>query len=190
MAVGDKSDKKAIKALLDLASAKALTLFQAIIANIAALEHLEHSRCRVYPQDIEAVATLIAAAEADSFGDWIEIIPEDTVDFDYEVVGLIIETANATTAYLIQLGFSLAALTDPVTSQILGERRTNLPTPVNKATELLDYYSQNCPANSKLWGRVKSASGAADQLGVSVVVTRHVEITNPIPKLATWPWAV
>ncbi|GAJ06969.1 unnamed protein product, partial [marine sediment metagenome] len=87
MAVGDKSDEKAIKALLDLASAKALTLFQTIIANVAVLEHHEHSRSRVYPQNVGAVATLIAAAEADKYGDWIEIIPEDTVDFKYEVVG-------------------------------------------------------------------------------------------------------
>ncbi|GAI99549.1 unnamed protein product, partial [marine sediment metagenome] len=92
-----------------------------------------------------------------------------------------------TTAYLIQLGFSITDI-DPVTSQILGERRTNLPTPVNKATELLDYYSQNCPAKAKLWGRVKSASEDADELGVSVVLIRHIEITNPIAHLETWPW--
>jgi len=105
------------------------------------------------------------------------------------VVGLVIETANAATTYLVQLGFSLVDGTDPVTSQILGERRTLLPTPAVRATELLDYYSQNCPANAKLWGRLKSASGNADQLGVSVVVIRHIEITNPIAKLATWPWS-
>ena len=158
-----------------------------LLANIAALEHYEHSRTRVYPQDVEDVATLIAAT-ADVFGDWIEIIPIDTVDFDYEVTGLVIEAANAATTYFIQLGFSLVAGTEPTEAQIAGERRTLLPSPVNKATELLIIKSQNIPANAKLWGRVKSASGAADQLQVSVVLARHIEITNPITKLPTWPW--
>ena len=33
------------------------------------------------------------------------------------------------------------------------------------------------------------ASGNADELEVSVVVIRHVEITNPIAQLTTWPWS-
>jgi len=31
-----------------------------LLANIATIEHHEHSRSRVYPRDVEAVATLIA----------------------------------------------------------------------------------------------------------------------------------
>ncbi|GAI05331.1 unnamed protein product [marine sediment metagenome] len=162
----------------------------AILANIAAVEHHEHSRCRVYPQDVGATITLAANAAANTFGNWTEIIPIDTVGFEYEVVGLVIEAANAATTYFIQLGFSTVGGSDPTTAQVLGERRLLLPTPINKATELLDYYSQNSPANSKLWGRVKTASLAADELEVSVVIIRHIEITNPIPYLATWPWAV
>ena len=165
-----------------------VTIDWGLLGNVAILEHHEHSRSRVYPQDIEAVATLIAGTPADTFGDWIEIIPVATVGFKYEVVGLVVETANAATTYLIQLGFSLIAGTDPVTSQVMGERRVLLPTPASKSTELLRLFSQNCPANAKLWGRLKSASGNADQLGVSVVVIRHIEITNPIAMLTTWPW--
>ncbi|GAG77118.1 unnamed protein product, partial [marine sediment metagenome] len=79
--------------------------------------------------------------------------------------------------------------TDPLTPQIIGERRTLLPTPVGKATELLDFYSDACPANAKLWGRVKSKAGGSETIEVSVGVIRHIEITNPIAHLATWPWA-
>jgi len=160
-----------------------------ILSNIATLEHYEHSRTRVYPQDVEAVATLIAGTPGNTFGVWTEIIPKDTVDFEYEVVGLVIEAANAATTYFIQLGFSLVAVTEPTTAQIAGERRTLLPSPVGKATEVLEIESQNIPANAKLWGKVKTASGNADQLQVSVVITRHIEITNPVAKLATWPWS-
>lgn len=155
--------------------------------NVAIIEHYHHSRHRVYPQDVRLVADLVAAA-ANVFGDWIEIIPIDTVDFGYEVVGLVIEETDAATTYLIQLGFSLVAGTEPTTTQIAGERRTLLPTPAVRATELLEIKSQDIPAGAKLWGRVKSKAGGSETLGISVVVARHMEITNPITKLTTWPW--
>jgi len=118
--------------------------------NVAVQEHHEHSRSRVYPQDVGATKTLAAGAPANTFGSWAEIIPIDTVDFCYEVVGLVIEAADAATTYFIQLGYSTAGGSDPITSQIMGERRLILGTPINKATEILEFWSQNCPANAKL----------------------------------------
>ena len=72
------------------------------LGNLAIREHHDHSRSRVYPQDVGATKTLIADAVANTFGSWAEIIPITTVDFCYEVVGLVIEAANAATTYLIQ----------------------------------------------------------------------------------------
>jgi len=158
------------------------------LGNIAIEEHHEHSRCRVYPQDVGATITLAANAAANTFGSWTEIVPLGTIGFIYEVVGLVIEEANAATTYFVQLGFSTVGGSDPTTAQILGERRTLLPTPVVRATELFAFYSQDCPTNAKLWGRVKTASTNEDELEVSVVLIRHIEITNPIPLLTTWPW--
>lgn len=160
-----------------------------LLANIAAIEHHEHSRCRVYPQDVEEMITLAAALAANTFGSWTQIIPIDIVDFCFEKVGLVIEAADKATTYFIQLGYSIVDGSDPTTAQIMGERRILLPSPVNKAMELLAFYSQNCPAKAKLWGRIKTASATADELKVSVVVIRHMEITNPIPQLETWPWS-
>ncbi|GAH15209.1 unnamed protein product, partial [marine sediment metagenome] len=97
-----------------------------LLGNIAALEHHEHSRSRVYSQDVRLTASLVAGA-ANVFGSWIQIVPITTIDFCYEVVGLVVEAATASTTYFIQLGFSTAD-TDPVDSQILGERRLYLPT--------------------------------------------------------------
>ena len=161
-----------------------------LLANIAILEHHRHSRSRVYPQNVGTVATLIAAAVADTFGDWIEIVPINTIDFIYEVEGLVAETANVSTTYFVQMGFSLVAVTEPTEAQIMGERRFPLTNPISKATEVISFKSQNCPTNAKLWGRLKTASGGADQLGISIVVQRHIEITNSVTKLATWPWSI
>lgn len=155
--------------------------------NESVIFHHKHSRMRVYPQDVRLTASLVAAG-ANVFGSWIQIIPLNTVDFCYEVVGLVIESSDATTTYLVQLGFSITD-TDPLTPQILGERRTLLPTPVGKATELLEFYCMECPANAKLWGRVKSAAGGSETIEVSVSVIRHIPVTNPIAHLVTWPWS-
>lgn len=160
-----------------------------IEANIAAIEHHEHSRSRVYPQDVEDTITLAAALAANTFGSWTEIIPIDAVDFCYELVGLVIEAADKATTYFIQLGYSIVDGSAPTDAQIMGERRIILITPINKASELLDFYSQNCPAGAKLWGKIKTAADTADELEVSVVVIRHIEITNPVVQLTTWPWS-
>ncbi|GAG95697.1 unnamed protein product, partial [marine sediment metagenome] len=94
--------------------------------------------CRVYPQDVGATITLAANAVANVFGSWTEIVPLTAIGFGYEVVGLVIEAANKSTTYLVRLGFSTVAITEPTDAQILGERRVLLPSPVGKATELLD----------------------------------------------------
>lgn len=160
-----------------------------LLDNIAVLQHHVHSRVRAYPQDVGASITLAANATANVFGSWTQIVPINTIDFMYMVIGLVIEAVNASTTYFFQLGFSIADGSDPTTAQILGERRLLLPTPVTKATELLAIHAQACPANAKLWGRLKTASSSADEVEISVSVLRHQEITNPIDKLATWPWS-
>ncbi len=160
-----------------------------LLANIAVLQHHIHSRTRVYPQDIRNTITLAAAGTANTFGSWTEIVPINTVAFMYMVKGITIEAVNAATSYFIQLGYSILTGSDPVTAQILGERRLLLPTPITKATEILNISASSCPANSKLWGRIKSASGAADELEISVTIIRHQAITNPIDLLTTWPWS-
>ena len=157
--------------------------------NESVLFHHFHSRTRAYPQDVTATITLTANAVANTFGAWTQIIPINTADFMYMVTGFVIEAVNAATTYFIQLGYSILDGSDPTTAQILGERRILLPTPVTKATEILGISAQHCPANAKLWGRVKTASTNADQAEISIVVIRHIEITNHLDHLTTWPWS-
>jgi len=160
-----------------------------LLDNGASLFHHLHSRNRVYPQDVGVTITLAANATANVFGSWTQIIPIDTVDFIYMVNGIIIEAVDAATTYLIQLGYSIVDGSDPTTAQILGERRLLLPTPVVRATEILEIIAAYCPANAKLWGRMKSASSSADEAEISVALMRHVAITNAISQLETWPWS-
>ena len=161
-----------------------------LLTNVAILNHHIHSRTRTYPQDVGATITLAANAAANTFGSWTEIIPIDTVDFMYMAVGLIIEAVDAATTYFIQLGYSIVAGTDPTTAQIIGERREKLVTvPIARATEILEFSAKHCPANAKLWGRLKTASTNADEAEISVLVIRHTEITNHLSHLATWPWS-
>ena len=157
--------------------------------DLSVLFHHIHSRTRVYPQDVGAAITLAANAVANTFGSWTQIIPINTVDFLFMVSGLIIEAADAATTYLVQLGYSITDGDDPTTTQILGERRVLLPTPVGKATEILDIRAAHCPANAKIWGRIKSASINADELEISVIVIRHTEISQHTDHLTTWPWS-
>jgi len=174
----------------ELAAANIPSDVDDILANVAVVDHHKHSRCRVYPQSIKNTITLVADAAVDTFGNWTEIIPIDTVDFDYEIVGIVVEAVDAATGYFFQLGFSTVDGSDPTTAQILGERRLRIVTvPIAKANEMVEFYSQDCPSNAKLWGRLKTASLAADEADISVVVLRHQEVTNPIAPLATWPWA-
>lgn len=161
---------------------------EAIKTDISVLFHHLHSRTRVYPQDVTATITLAAAGVANTFGAWTQIVPINIVDFMYMVSGVVFEQVNAVTTYFVQLGYSILDGSDPTTAQILGERRVNLVTvPIARATESLEIAAMHCPANAKLWGRLKTASGNADQAEVSVVIVRHTEISEHIDHLATWP---
>jgi len=160
------------------------------IANIAALFHHIHSRTRAYPQDVTATITLAANAAANTFGSWTQIVPINTIDFEYMLEGLLLEQVDAATTYFIQLGYSITDGDDPTTAQIIGERRIRLVTvPVARATESLSMQASHCPANAKLWGRLKTASTNADEAEVSVVVVKHTGITNHKAHLVTWPWS-
>jgi len=163
-----------------------------ILYNVAANAHHQDSRARVYPQDTQvAIQLTCGVAAPDTYGAWTQIVPIDTIGFDYKAEGVVVEQAGAAATYCIQIGYSIVDGTDPTTAQIMGERRIRmLGTPIKTIHDQLLFYSFDAPANAKLWGRIKSSTGAADTLDVSVVILRHVGVTNQVDPLATWPWAV
>lgn len=160
-----------------------------ILNDTAVLEHHVHSRWRVYPQNISAVGILLtAAAAANTFGNWAEIIPLNTVPFEFELIGLVVEQVSAVGWYHTQLGYNIINA-DPGENMEMGERRIRIASlPIARETELLAIHSQDMPANSRVMGRLKTASGAADTANISVVLSRHVEVTDPIPLYPAFPW--
>lgn len=158
--------------------------------NLRTLEHHEDSRGRVYPQVAGETVTLISDGVADTFGSWTEIVPIDVIDFEYKVLGLSIYGVDVAENYFIQLGYSTVDGDDPITAQILGEREIRITSvPIAQATELLEFHCSSCPANAKLWGRLKTAGGATDEAYITIVVSRHISLRGELDNLTTWPWS-
>ncbi len=157
--------------------------------DIGAIEHHWHSRWRVYPQDVTSSITLVAAAVANTFGDWVLIIPLNTVLFPFEIVGVVVEQADTTlTTYFIQLGYNTINA-EPGANQELGERRFRIAeTPVKNASEILEIRSQEVPANSTVWGRLKNSGGGSEEVEVSVVLSRHVTVEREPSLWPDFPW--
>ena len=139
---------------------------------------------------VGATVTLISDGVADTFGSWTEIVPIDTIDFIYQCLGLVIHGVDAASTYFIQIGYSIIDGSDPTTAQILGERDIKIvDIPIARATEILDFHSGECPANAKLWGRLKTDGGVTDEAYITAVVSRHIHLAREYSHLATWPWS-
>ena len=145
-------------------------------------------RWRVYPQDITASPLLTAAGVANTFGNWAEIIPLNTIPFPFHVIGFCIGAVSAATSYFIQIGYNTINA-DPGTNMEMGERRFRvLTSPITKQTELLKIFSQGVPANSRVMARLKTASGAADTCNLNLVVSRHLEVERGVTLWPDFPW--
>jgi len=161
-----------------------------LLSDTSVLDHKWESRTRVYPQSTIVTPQVTTALAADTFGSWVEIIPIDTVDFDYRLLEVEIEETNRAGVFLLQFGYSTVDGSDPTTAQIVGERRIKMVgTPLKLEQASKNIYGGHIPANAKLWARVKSSTGTVDILDISVILTRCLEVTNPIVQLTTWPWA-
>jgi len=174
----------------ELAAANIPSDVDNLLSDTAILEHKWESRTRVYPQDTQVAPQITTAAVADTFGNWTMVIPIDTVDFDYRVTGIEFEQTNRAGTFLIQFGYSTVDGDDPTTAQIAGERRVKfVGTPLKLEQSSKNLLGGHIHANSKLWARLKSDTGTADMLDISVIVTRCLQTSNPVATVETWPWA-
>lgn len=163
-------------------------LLTQILEDIGVMHFKSHSRTRVYPQNVTVAPLLTSAAIVNTFGNWAEIIPLNTIPFPFHIIGLVIEQVSVATTYFIQLGYN-TVVADPPANYEMGERRVRLVTvPIARATELLDIKGQGVPANSRVMGRLKTASGNADTCNISVVVTRHLEVSDMPDLYPSFPW--
>ena len=99
--------------------------------NMKALAHHLDPRGRVYPQVAGSTITLISDGVADTFGSWTEIVPINTVDFAYKVLGLSVYGVDVASDYFFQLGCSITDGDDPTTAQIIGEREIRITSTPN-----------------------------------------------------------
>lgn len=156
--------------------------------DVAVIEHHLHSRWRVYPQNISSTVQIAAAAAANTFGSWGLVIPVNTVLFSFDIIGLIVEAVSAATHYHIQLGYN-PENAEPGENMEMGERRLKIVTqPISRGTEILVIYSQNIPANSSVWARLKTASTNADTADISLVLSRHIDVSHEKPLWPVFPW--
>jgi len=145
-------------------------------------------RWRVYPQDITAAPLVTAAGVANTFGNWAEIIPLNTISFPFHVIGICVCQVSAATNYFIQLGYNTVNA-DPGTNMEMGERRFRIAThPIARQTELMEIFSQGVPANSRVMARLKTASGVADTANMNVVISRHLDLEEMPPLWPAFPW--
>jgi len=174
----------------ELAAANLPSDIDDLLSNLAIMNILTCARSRVYPQEPSSVVQIVAAAAADTFGSWTEVIPINTVDFNYRPTAVMIEQAGAAATYIIQFGFSTTDGDDPITAQTVGEQRFKvLGTPLKTYHSDLDLMGMGCPANAKLWARIKTETINADTADISITLIRCLVISNPVSYLATWPWA-
>jgi len=181
----------------ELAAANLPTDIAAIIAwigdilyDLSIVEHETCNRIRIYPREPSEVISINSDAAADTWGDWTEVVPINTIGFEYQPVGVMVENVDAVATYMIQFGYSTVDGDDPVTSQTVGEQRWPAFAFPLKAP-MLDLFLQGreCPTNSKLWARIKTETTNVDNCVISITIARHVPITNELGHLATWPWA-
>ena len=173
----------------ELAAANLPSDVDDLLSNLALNYHQSHARTRVYPQEPSSVIQIATAAAADTWGSWTQVIPINTIDFDYTVLKVMVEQSGAAATYIGQLGYSTVDGTDPTTAQIIGEQRFKvIGTPIKNFYSDLTLLGGHTPANAKLWGRLKSETTNTDTVDISIVVTKLTEITNPVTPVATWPW--
>lgn len=166
----------------------AMSLLSGAKGDIGVLEHHVHSRWRAYPQNISNTVQLTAAAAANTFGSWTLVIPLDTVLFDFDIIGMVVDAVSAATYYHIQLGYN-PENAEPGENMEMGERRLKIVTqPIARGTEILAIYSQNIPANSTVWARLKTASTNEDTADISLVLSRHIVVSRELPLWPAFPW--
>ena len=190
-------------ALTNYTAARAVYLDELAAANIPAdidnllsdagiIHHYNCSATRVYPQEPSSTILLTTAAAADTWGNWTQVVPINTIDFTngYNLYSVMVEQSGAAATYVIQFGYSTTDGDDPITAQIMGEQRYKvIGTPLKTYHSDLDILSREAPQNAKLWARLKSETVNADTCNISVVILRHIPTSNPLTHLATWPWA-
>lgn len=118
-----------------------------------------HGVCSVYPTLADGVV-LTGAAGAWGLGDYVEIVPANTIISDFDINWLQIENSSAADIYEVVLYYGVASTE---------AGRTRLSRPAGAITNSeASFMSPIIPANSQVVGRVASSSGGGDTTTISI----------------------
>jgi len=152
------------------------------------MEHDFDNRPRPYPYDSRVNLTVTAAAGADTFGDYLELIPVTTYDFGdapnwLAVRYLLIESVSANDVYVLEF----YTFDGGVTYEPLGAER------IVRAAVLPRSWPLKVPCRCfniddySLQARLKCATGGGN-MTVSMIVQRHLHTDHHVgPSPGVWP---
>jgi len=147
--------------------------------------NIDHSRIRTYPRVTNEVYTVNTHANPNVFGTWTACIPINTCTRAYIITGVKIETADASTTYLLQF----ACCDPPTDDRIVGEYRFAVGTGLAARLPVspVKVRSTVIAANLGVWARLMGSQGGKT-ITLSLGVTSHKETSYDPSPTNSWPW--
>jgi hypothetical protein len=144
-----------------------------------------HSRIRMYPQSIATALRLTAGGVSDTYGSWTELIPINTITFNYLIAGVLFENWEGKDKFMIQLAKSAT----PSDDDYVGEFRVTTPIADDWITAVpIIVKSAKIPANSALYGRVKALSANGYWVDFSLGIAPMIDLQVAATVASAWPW--
>jgi len=121
-------------------------------------EHAHSTQC-VYPT-LGAGVTATGAAGAWTLGNFVEIVPVNTITLDFDIHWINIEAVSAADSYELVLYVE--------TTEIGRTRFTVLGTPANTIIPVKNFQSKIVKANSQIQAKIANAGGGGETATISV----------------------
>jgi len=151
------------------------------------LEHMQLHRPRPYPYDTGTTLPVTAAAGADNFGNYTQLIPQGTYDFGdspnrVQITAVVIEDISGNDPYILEF-----YKYDGATYAPIGAIRFARVSPFTRSFPIrVPCRPFNNDANA-LYARLKSATGG-NNVTISLNATRYIPPSYRIPpSTGTWP---
>jgi len=156
-----------------------------ILVDIGVLDHAEHSRQRVYPQEANVELRLTAPAAVNTFSAWTALIPVGVVHIPYHITGLVPENVEAADTFFIELATSAT----PTSDEYIGQLRLRMGDPAIYLATMAPLLVKmgEIEKDYGVWGRIKAASAGGFWIDFSFILTVWLQVSTHIT-LEEFPW--